>query len=194
MRKLLHRVETAAFPGAIGRHSLHADSNDNGCRLANFAAEHGLVIAGTLFDHRDIHKATWVSPNPRIRNQIDYILISGKLRRSLQDVRAQRGADCNSDHFMVRASIRMKLKAGGRPTQKRVKIDLDNCRNSDIKQEFRRRVDDMVVAVRETGGNPIDQWGDVSSALVTNAKETFGLNPKRRFDHWFNDECRKAVE
>ena len=88
----------------------------------------------------------------------------------------------------------MKLKAGGRPTQKREKIDLDNCRNSDMKQEFRRRADDMVAAVRETGGNPIDQWGDVSSALVTNAKETFGLKPKRRFDHWFNDEYRKAVE
>ena len=36
--------------------------------------------------------------------------------------------------------------------------------------------------------------GDVSSALVTNAKETFGLKPKRRFDHWFNDECRKGVD
>ena len=139
--------ETAAFPGTIGRHSLHADSNGNGCRLASFAAEHGLVIEGTLFDHRDIHKATWVSPDLRTRNQIDHILISGKFRRSLQDVRAQRVADCNSHHFMVRASIQMKLKAGGRPTQKREKIDLDNCRNSDMKQEFRRRADDIVTGM-----------------------------------------------
>ena len=110
--------ETPAFPGTIGRHSLHADSNDNGCRLATFAAEHGLVIGGTLFDHRDLHKATWVSPDLRVRarNQIDHILISVKFRRSLRDVREQRGAYCNSDHFMVRASIKMKLKAGERPT------------------------------------------------------------------------------
>ena len=171
--------ETAAFPGTIGRHSLHADSNDNGYRLAIFAAEHGLVIGMcTLLDHRDAHKATWVSPDLRTRNQIDHILISGKFRRSLRDVRAQRGADCNSDYFMVPASIHMKLKAGGRPTQKRERIDLDNCKNSDMRQEFRRRANDMVAAVLETGENPIDQWGEVSSALVTNTKETFGLKPK----------------
>ena len=51
--------ETAAFPETNGRHSLQSDSNDNGCRLATFAAEHGLVIGGTLFDHKDMHKATW---------------------------------------------------------------------------------------------------------------------------------------
>ena len=146
--------ETAAFPGTIGRHSLHADSNDNGCRLATFAAELGLVIGGTLFDHRNVHKATWVSPDLRTRNQTDHILISGKFRRSLRDVRAQRGADCNSDHFMVRASIQMKLKAGRRPTQKREKIGLDNCRNSDMKQEFRRRANDMVAAVERLGEIP----------------------------------------
>ena len=89
--------ETAAFSGTIGRYSLHADSNDNGCRLATFAAEHGLVIGGTLFDHRDVHKATWVSPDLKPRNQINHILISGKFRRSLRDVRAQRSDQCKGN-------------------------------------------------------------------------------------------------
>ena len=37
--------------------------NENGERLAEFHAQNNLVICGKLFDHRDIHKLTWASPN-----------------------------------------------------------------------------------------------------------------------------------
>ena len=47
----------------IGGKSLHSSSNDNGTRLVDFWAANQLVIEGTLFQHRDIHKGTWRSPN-----------------------------------------------------------------------------------------------------------------------------------
>ena len=34
-----------------------------------------LVITGTLFPHKNIHKATCVSPNRITRNQIGHVLI-----------------------------------------------------------------------------------------------------------------------
>ena len=45
--------------------------NENGERLAELCATYNLVIGGTIFPHRDIHKLTWCSPNGRDRNQID---------------------------------------------------------------------------------------------------------------------------
>ena len=51
------------------------------------------MIGGTLFPHLEILKITWCSPNGRDRNQIDHLLINGKWRRSLRDVKARRGAD-----------------------------------------------------------------------------------------------------
>lgn len=59
--------------------------NENGKRLAEFCALNDLVIGGTLFKHRDIHKLTWTSPNGRDRNQIDHIIINGRYRREIRN-------------------------------------------------------------------------------------------------------------
>nr|KAG5700724.1 hypothetical protein BaRGS_029089 [Batillaria attramentaria] len=52
-----------------------------------------LVIGGSIFPHKRIHKATWRSPDHVTENQIDHICISRKFRRSWRDVRVMRGAD-----------------------------------------------------------------------------------------------------
>ena len=70
-----------------------------------------LSIGGTLFQHRDIHKASWRSLNGRTVTQIDHICISTKWSHSLMDVRAYRGADIGSDHYLVKSPVRIKLMA-----------------------------------------------------------------------------------
>ena len=70
--------------------------NNNGMRLIEYCAEHDLLIGGTLFDHRTIHKTTWRSPDNVTSNQIDHVMINGKWRKSLLDVRTYRRADIGS--------------------------------------------------------------------------------------------------
>ena len=60
--------------------------NENGHLFSDFCMENDLVIGGTLFQHRDIHKYTWESPDHRTRNQIDHVAVSRKWVGSLQDV------------------------------------------------------------------------------------------------------------
>ena len=69
-----------------------------------------LVIGGSIFQHKKIHKATWVSPDHRTEYQIDHICISYTFRRSLLDARAKRGADVGSDHHLVVGKMRLKLR------------------------------------------------------------------------------------
>ena len=66
------------FKPTTGNDSLHQDINDNGVRIINFATSKNLVGKSTIFPHRDIHKHTWTSPDVKIDNQIDHILIGRK--------------------------------------------------------------------------------------------------------------------
>ena len=73
--------------------------NENGERLAYICGLNDLVIVGTIFEHKEIHKLTWISPDGNVKNQIDHVLINGRWKHSLHNVTVKRGADVGSDHF-----------------------------------------------------------------------------------------------
>ena len=65
----------------IVKFSLHHQPDENGIRLIDFASQGNLVICSTKFQHRDIHKDTWLLPDRYTRNQIDHFVI--KLKKNL---------------------------------------------------------------------------------------------------------------
>jgi hypothetical protein len=54
------------------------ERNGNGQRFSDLCSESGLAIGGTVFQHKTIHKLTWVSPDTKTSNQIDHIAINRK--------------------------------------------------------------------------------------------------------------------
>ena len=70
--------DNSGYERTMGTHGYV--KNENGERLVEFCSSNNLVIGGTLFPHREIHKLTWYSPNDRDRNQIDHLLINAKWR------------------------------------------------------------------------------------------------------------------
>jgi hypothetical protein len=72
----------------MGRHGL-GTKNKNGDMFIDLYVNYNLVIGGSLFLHKGIHKATWVAPNQRTFNQTDHVAISNKWR-SLLDIRSYR--------------------------------------------------------------------------------------------------------
>ena len=59
----------------------------------------------------------WTSPDGQYRNQIDYILCSQRWRSSIQSAKTRLEADCGSDHELLIAKFRVKLKKVGKPTR-----------------------------------------------------------------------------
>ena len=53
---------------------------------------------------------TWTSPDGQYRNKIDYILCSQRWRSSIQSTKTRPEVDCGSDHELVIAKFRLKLK------------------------------------------------------------------------------------
>ena len=60
---------------------------------------------------------TWTSPDGQHRNQNDYILCSQRWQSSIQSAKTRPGADCGSDHELLIAKFRLKLKTVGKTTR-----------------------------------------------------------------------------
>lgn len=56
----------------MGKHGI-GSMNENGESFADFCADYTLVIGGTVFPHKPIHKPTWMSPDHTTKNQINCI-------------------------------------------------------------------------------------------------------------------------
>lgn len=57
---------------------------------------------------------------------IDYILISGKYRKEVVDVRVKREAEIYSDHYLVSVKMKLHLKQGERHETKRQEAPTNN--------------------------------------------------------------------
>ena len=96
-------------PGVTGKFGLGVQ-NEAGQTLIEFCQENALVIANTLFQQYMRRFYTWTSPDAQHQNQIDYILCTQRWKSSIQSATTRLGADCGSDHELLIAKFRLKLK------------------------------------------------------------------------------------
>ena len=104
------------IPGVTGKFGLGVQ-NEAGQRITEFCQEKALVIANTLFQEHRRRLYTWTSPDGQHRNQIDYILCSQRWRSSIQSTKTRPGANCGSNHELLIAKFRLKLKKVGKTTR-----------------------------------------------------------------------------
>lgn len=104
------RIWKEGFVNSVaGRLSLHDEISSNGLKLCQWAGKSSLKIISTDFQHKDIHKGTWQISKKETANQIDHVLMNTRRRFSVTDLKACRGANCDSDHYLVKVKIRQKI-------------------------------------------------------------------------------------
>ena len=91
--------------------------NEAGQRLIEFCQENMLVVANTLFQQHKGRLYKWTSPDGQYQNQIDYVLCIQRWRSSIQLAETRPRADCGSDHELLIAKFRLKLKKVGKITR-----------------------------------------------------------------------------
>ena len=125
------------FKPIIGQESLHQDSNENGVRLVNFATSKNLVDKSTMFPHQNIHKYTWTSPDGKTHNQINHVLIDRRWHSSVLDVQSFRGADSDTDHYLVIAKVRERLAVGKQAAQRldRQRFNLSKLNELEVREQ-----------------------------------------------------------
>ena len=171
--------------------------NENGEYLVDFCMSNRLVIGGTIFPHKSIHKLTWTSPDGATTNQIDHIIINGKWRKSLQDVRVYRGADANSDHFLVAATIKLKLRKVIPQSQQRKRLDIPKLKCPHTKAAFALELKNRFSALSGEDGTEKDnvsqKWDTIKKIYCTTAEAVLGFK-KRKNKEWLTPKTWELID
>jgi hypothetical protein len=95
-----------------------ATSTDEDVRLVSFATLTNLVVKSTTFPYRNTHKYSWTSPDGKTKIHINDILIDRRWHSSILDNHSFKGADCNTDKYLVVENVGKRLSVSKRAAQK----------------------------------------------------------------------------
>ena len=175
-------MDNTGYEDIMGTYGL-GQMNDNGERFADLYALNQLVIGGSIFPHKRIHKATWISSKHVKENQINHICISRKFRRSWQDVRVMRGVDVSSDHHLL-ITVRPRLKRFTTANSTRTKYNVGLLRDKDIQAAFQISLSSRLQPLQELiEDNETDietQWEHCKKLWQDTCEEVLG---KKKTQH-----------
>jgi hypothetical protein len=178
----------------VGKHGLHEERNNSGSRLIDFAICNNMVIGGTQFKHKNIQKGTWKTPDRKCVNQIDHILIEARHRSDLLDVRAFRGANVDTDHYLIRSRIRARIANN----RKERGVRMENF-NLELlcKEEMTKRFSSKVTELLEqpiVENNINERWSALKESIITVATETLEKVSRDTKENWFDEEYQETTE
>lgn len=188
-----------AYREIIGNHSLHAESNDNGTRVIDFAASRDMVVMSTQFPRKNIHKWTWTAPGDRAHNQIDYVLVEKRGASSIKNVRTYRGADCNSDHYLVNVHFRCRISRAANRTsrsQRPTKLHVEKLQKPEIAMAYQRRLNENLsepLNIIRAGTTIDDDWEFLKRLLLQSAESVLGHKQNKARSEWFDQDCIQAI-
>ncbi|RXN27752.1 endonuclease exonuclease phosphatase family [Labeo rohita] len=181
--------ERLGWEATLGRFG-HGEINDSGLRLLSFAAANNMVNGNSIFQHPLKHRLTWRKPSGKDL-AMDYVLINTRFRSSLQDVRAMRGPDCGSDHYLVCARLRLKLHRAKRAAPKPPRLDWRQLANADRRQEFQLALSNRFAQLADP--DDVDEEEQkIAEAIIDSARP---LCPpiRHRTQLWISEECLDLV-
>jgi len=104
-----------------------------------------------VFPHQNIHKYTWTSLDGKAHNQIDHILIDRRRHSSILDVHSFRGADCDTDHYLVVAKLREKLAVHKQAAQEfeGERFNMGKLKELEVKEKYQIEITNRFAALEK---------------------------------------------
>ena len=153
--------------GEVCRPFCNPETNDRGLKLLDFATYNNLLLANTLGNHNPSRRWTWHIPDRTHHSQIYYILVKKRFRSDIKTARTRTFpcAAVGSDHGMVMMTFQTHLKNSRKPTQPRIRFDLEKLNDQTVMSAFQ-----ATIGVRSGPlATPVDGDADLDS-MVTHFK------------------------
>ena len=126
---------------------------------------------------------TWTSPDGQHWNQIDYILCRQRWRNSIQSAKARPGEDYGSDHELLIAKVRLKLKKVGKTTRP-FRYDLNK-----IPYDYTVKVRNRFKGLDLIDRVPDELWMEVRDIVQETDRKTIPKKKKCKKAKWLSEEA-----
>ncbi|XP_008483671.1 craniofacial development protein 2-like [Diaphorina citri] len=177
---------------ALGPHGTGL-RNENGLRLINFCSQLNLHITNTWFQQKDKYKTTWQHPRTKQWHQIDHIIVRARDNTNVLRCRSMRGAQCETDHHLVRASMKIQLRKFHPQNKVTLKsFDTKKLKTEETKNSFQSQITSKYYTVQGETETVESIWDRFKHATQNAASDTLG-NKKHRKADWF-DESDELIE
>ena len=179
------------YEQTMGKHGC-GEQNENGGLFCDLCQGNDMVIGGSLFNHKEIHKTTWTSPDGQSKNQIDHLAIRRKFRTSLLDLRAYRGADVGSDHELIIGRIKLKLAKICKKEGRRKRLDVKVLKTPEKAAEFRLELRNKFEVLSEA--EDIEQhWNQYQEIYKKTGEKILGFKSRQKKE-WITEDTWKSIE
>ncbi|XP_072384415.1 uncharacterized protein [Diabrotica undecimpunctata] len=158
----------------IGPYSVHKECNDN-------------------------ETLTWTSPDHQTQNQIDHVLIDLRHGSDILDCRNYRGANIDSDHYLIAGRIRARISnaRNDKTKPKIIKYNVDKLKCTEVERKFQICLDRKISEHPRSEVYPTElntNWEFMKTMLKETAEEVLGEVPKGQQNNWFDEECQRVTK
>ena len=135
-------------------------------------------------------------PDGTHHNQIDYILVKKRFRSGIKTARTRTfpGADVESNHDMVMMIFQTRLKNSRKPTQPRIRFDLEKLNDPTVMSAFQATIGGRFAPLAMLVDEDVDLDSMVthfSKAVTDTAAELLGKQRRKR-KPWVTPEWPKT--
>jgi len=132
-------------------------------------------------------------PRSKHWHLLDYVMVRRSDRKDVLLTRVMRGAECWTDHRMVRSTVRLQIRPLAHKHKPKKKLHVKACRDPSVQQELQESIAGKLVTIPDCDPSVIKDtaaltthWATISNCLKEPAAETLGFSDKKHQD-WFDD-------
>ena len=124
------------------------------------------IATNTIFQQRNQLKTTWMHPRSKHWHLLDYVLVRRSDRHDVLLTRAMRGAECWTDHRMVRSTVRLHIRPLARKHKPKRKLNVKVCRDPSVEDALQQSVAEKLAAIADTDASSIKDTVTLTAVTV----------------------------